>query len=79
MQSRRFNLWLLSSFAELALTLALAGIYSTMSFAVAQFTREVAIRLGLGAQGRDELALVVGEGLRLAAVGIGIGLLGAWR
>jgi ABC-type antimicrobial peptide transport system permease subunit len=75
---RRFNLWLLGAFAVLAVVLALAGIYGTMSYAVAQRTREVGIRVALGAQGGDVLKLVVGEGMKLIVVGIGVGLLGAF-
>ena len=75
--SRRFNLWLLGAFAVIAVAMAVAGIYGTMSYAVAQRTREVGIRVALGAQGRDVLKLVVGEGMKLIVVGIGIGLLGA--
>ena len=75
---RRFNLWLLGAFAVLAVVLALAGIYGTMSYAVAQRTRELGIRVALGAQRRDVLKLIVGEGMKLIVVGIGIGVLGAF-
>jgi len=75
---RRFNLWLLGAFAVLAVVLALAGIYGTMSYAVAQRTRELGIRVALGAQRRDVLKLIVGEGMKLIVVGIGIGMLGAF-
>jgi putative ABC transport system permease protein len=75
---RRFNLWLLGVFAVLAVVLALAGIYGTMSYAVAQRTREVGIRVALGAQRGDVLKLVVGEGMKLIVAGIGVGLLGAF-
>jgi len=75
---RRFNLWLLGAFAVLAVVLALAGIYGTMSYAVAQRTREVGIRVALGAQRGDVLKLVVGEGMKLIVVGIGVGLFGAF-
>ena len=75
---RRFNLWLLGAFAGLAVALAVAGIYGTMSYAVAQRTREVGIRVALGAEGRDVLKLVLGEGMKVVLIGIGIGLLGAF-
>ena len=75
---RRFNLWLLGAFAVLAVVLAMAGIYGTMSYAVAQRTREVGIRVALGAQGSDVMKLVVGEGMKLIVVGVGAGLLGAF-
>ena len=75
---RLFNLWLLGAFAVLAVVLAVAGIYGTMSYAVAQRTREVGIRVALGAQRGDVLKLVVGEGMKLIVAGIGVGLLGAF-
>jgi putative ABC transport system permease protein len=75
---RRFNLLLLGSFAGLAVVLAVVGIYGAMSYAVAQRTREVGIRLALGAQGRDVLKLVVGAGMKVIVIGIGIGLFGAF-
>jgi putative ABC transport system permease protein len=75
---RRFNLWLLGTFAVLAVILAVAGIYGTMSYAVAQRTREVGIRVALGAEASDVLTLVVGEGMKLIVVGVGIGLVGAF-
>ncbi len=75
---RRFNMLLLSLFAALAMTLAGVGIYGVMSFAVAQRRREIGIRMALGAQQRDVLRLVMGQGLKLAMLGTGIGLLGAF-
>jgi putative ABC transport system permease protein len=71
---RRFNMMLLAVFAVIALVMAATGIFGVMSFAVAQRTREIGIRLALGAQRRDILRLVVGQGMLLALVGIGAGL-----
>jgi putative ABC transport system permease protein len=74
---RRLNMILLGLFAAVAVTLAIVGIYSVMSYTVTQSTREIGIRVALGAQQRDILKLVLGHGLVLAIAGIGIGLAGA--
>ncbi len=68
---------LLAAFGLLALTLAGVGIYGVMAYSVAQRTREVGIRMALGAQRSDVLRMMMRQGLTLAAIGIGIGLIGA--
>jgi putative ABC transport system permease protein len=71
----RFNAVVLAIFAVLAFTLAAVGIYGVIAYDVSERTHELGIRLALGAQRSDVLRMVVGQGTRLAAAGIGIGLI----
>jgi putative ABC transport system permease protein len=74
---RRFNLVLLITFAGIALLMAAVGIYGVISFAISRRTHEVGIRMALGADRAGLVALLVREGVRPAAAGVGLGLVGA--
>jgi predicted permease len=74
---RRFSMEMVALFAATALLLAALGIYGTISFLVNEQSREIAIRLALGAQRRNILKMVLRQGLTLAAAGAGVGLVGA--
>jgi putative ABC transport system permease protein len=75
---RRFNTALISSFAAIAVLLAVLGIYSVIAFSVALRVQEMAIRMALGSQRMGIVRLVVASGAKLALAGCAIGLVGAW-
>jgi putative ABC transport system permease protein len=78
MNDQRFTLILFSSFAAVALFLAGLGIYGVMSFSVAQRSHEIALRMALGATRSRVVSLIIRDGIILAAIGLGLGLIGAY-
>jgi predicted permease len=77
LSARRFSMFLLSVFAALALLLSSIGIYGVLSYVVGQRSREMGIRIALGAQRSDVLRLMLGEGMKMALVGVAIGIVAA--
>jgi predicted permease len=78
MSQQRFNMLLLGAFAGLALLLASIGIYSVLSYSVRRRVQEIGLRMAMGAQRADVIGLVLGQGVRLASIGVAIGTIAAF-
>ncbi len=76
--TRRFNMLLMSVFAALALVIATTGIYGVIAFVVSHRTREIGVRMALGAQRSEVVGLFLRQGIVVLVAGIGAGLIGAW-
>ena len=74
---RKFAMMLLSSFSALALILSAVGLYGVISYVSGQRTHEIGVRMALGATSRDVLSMVLGEGMKICAIGVAIGLVAA--
>ncbi|HEY2545512.1 MAG TPA: FtsX-like permease family protein, partial [Candidatus Acidoferrum sp.] len=75
---QRFNLALISLFAVLAIFLAAVGVYGVLSYSISQRTREIGVRIALGAQRGGVLRMAVGEGMKLALLGTAVGMVGGF-
>lgn len=75
--ARRFHVFLIGAFSVLAVALAGVGLYGVISYAVAQRNGEIGVRMALGAEQSQVARMVIGQGLRLAVIGIGVGTAGA--
>jgi predicted permease len=75
--SRRFNLILITFFGLVALLLATAGVFGVMAYSVSRRTREIGVRVALGAHSRDVLTMILSQGMRTIVIGIAIGVAGA--
>jgi putative ABC transport system permease protein len=75
--SRRFNVVLIAFFGAIALLLATAGVFGVMAYSVSRRTREIGVRVALGARSRDVLTMILGQGMRTIVIGVAIGLAGS--
>ena len=75
--SRRFNLILIAFFGIVALLLATAGVFGVMAYSVSRRTREIGVRVALGARSRDVLTMILNQGMRTIVIGIAIGIAGS--
>jgi putative ABC transport system permease protein len=75
---QRFNMLLLGAFAGLAVLLAAIGLYSVLAYSVRRRVREIGVRMALGAQRMDVIRMILGQGVRLALIGVAIGVVAAF-